>query len=194
VGWWDVLKRCVPCTNFLGALVNEIDCPRNTMSLNWCILIIMHKPYLNSLAHNDRDVSMKGHCVFGTINFGNQGSQTIFRGHIVSGCLITPFDFLGFFNHLSLKCQSFSWVLERVGRVGVVGLVYNWSTENQPIENESDQKTSIYHPHISTKNSRHSNSWNHTCMYNLPHQIEFYFPSSFSTGSIYVYTRWLSTF
>jgi len=41
-------------------------------------------------AYNDRDVSIQGHCVSGTIDLGDQGSQTFVRGHIVSGRLVTP--------------------------------------------------------------------------------------------------------
>ena len=40
--------------------------------------------------YNDRDVSMQGHCVSGTINLGTSRPRKFVRGHIVSGRPITP--------------------------------------------------------------------------------------------------------
>jgi len=37
------------------------------------------------LVQNDRDVSIQGHCVSGTIHLGDQGSQNIHRVHIILG-------------------------------------------------------------------------------------------------------------
>jgi len=77
--WWNVLKQCVPARIiwdpwFQKWIVPETPCP---------VAVIMHrpKPILKFWYHvKDRDGSMQGHCVFGKIHFGDQGSQKIRTG------------------------------------------------------------------------------------------------------------------
>jgi len=64
VGRWDVLTRCVP--------YELSGTPSST--------------YNYYMRHDYRDVSMQGHCVSGTIHFGNQGYQNI---HKWTHCLRT---------------------------------------------------------------------------------------------------------
>jgi len=60
-----------PRTSFLRALFPKIIRPGNTMSLHWYIPVIMHQPtrFMFCIMDNDRNVSMQGHCVSGTIAF-----------------------------------------------------------------------------------------------------------------------------
>jgi len=64
-------------TNVLGPLVPKLIIPCDTMLIHPC-----HFALYNTfrLGQNDRDVSMKGHCVHGTIYLGDQGSQNIRTG------------------------------------------------------------------------------------------------------------------
>jgi len=60
-------------------------CPKNEWSQNRNLPTLIHPcnfaiSNTYSLIHNDRDVSIKGHCVSGTISFYDQGSQKIRTG------------------------------------------------------------------------------------------------------------------
>jgi len=67
-----------PSTNVLGPLVPKLIVPCDTMSLDWYIPVILHDTF--RLVQSDRDVSMKGHYVTGTIHLGDQWSQNIRTG------------------------------------------------------------------------------------------------------------------
>ena len=79
VGRRDVLKRCVPY-KFSGipGPLDEWSRKHNVPAF----IIPCHYALYNTfwLVQNGRDVSMQGHCVFGTINQGDQGSQNILTG------------------------------------------------------------------------------------------------------------------
>jgi len=60
-----------PWTYFLGLLVPKINRPRNTMSLHSNIPAIMH----HIICIVQCIMTIHGHCVSGTIHFGDQGSQ-----------------------------------------------------------------------------------------------------------------------
>jgi len=83
VGWRNVPKRCVPVRKFWDPSWHNVP----------GLIHPCHSASYNTLRsmQNDRDVSIKWHCVSGTMNFGDQGSYSKFvRGHIVSGRPFTP--------------------------------------------------------------------------------------------------------
>ena len=81
-------------TNVLRPLVHKLIVPCDTMSLDWCIPVILQYRVCNTLrlVQNDRDVSMLGHCVSRTIHLGDQGSQKIGTGtHCLGRPVTLPF-------------------------------------------------------------------------------------------------------
>ena len=84
-----------PRTNFLGSLVPKINRPGNTMFLALYMPVIIK--YVHVM-HNDRDLSMQGHFVSGTIRFGDQESPKIRTGTHCSGTSHHPTQDLNYEN------------------------------------------------------------------------------------------------
>jgi len=62
----------------------------NPMSVHWYIPVILHQPKsivycIMTGIYQSRDIVSQG-----TINLGTMGSRTFVRGHIASGCPVTP--------------------------------------------------------------------------------------------------------
>jgi len=87
--WWDVPKRCVPVRIFW----DESSPKHNVPALIHPCHFSPTKTY--SIMHNDRDVSIQGHCVARDDQFGDQGSQNLRTGTHRFGTSRHPTKFYG---------------------------------------------------------------------------------------------------